>query len=48
MSGKNLNFGDKKNFEKWLLQKQKSTDDIDKILVSKEEPHDTILYWLQW
>ena len=46
MSGKNINFEDKKNQEKWL-QTQKDDiikiDDIDvnKILVSKEEPYGT-------
>ena len=43
VSGKNINFGDKKNQKKHLLQKQKiySTDDIDvsNILVSKKEPY---------
>ena len=27
ISGKNLNFGDKKNQKKWFLQKQKSNQD---------------------
>ena len=48
MSGKNVNFGDKKSQKKWLLKKKKVTniDDTDpnkilEILVSKEEPYDT-------
>ena len=47
MSGKNVNFGDKKS-KKWLLEKQQSSqvDDIDvnKKLVSKEEPYGTKNY----
>ena len=27
MSGKNVNFGNKKKLKKWLLQKQKSSQD---------------------
>ena len=45
MSGKNINFDDKKNFKKGLLQKKKvfRIDDIDvnKIFVSKKEPCST-------
>ena len=44
MSGKNINFGDKKII-KWLLQKQKAfqIDDVDvsKIQVSEKEPYGT-------
>ena len=42
MSGKNINFGKKKNQKKRILQKQKECQidciDVDKILVSKKEP----------
>ena len=45
MSGKNVNFGDKKNKKKWLYKNKNvaKTDDIDlnKILVSKEELYGT-------
>ena len=45
MSGKNINFGDKKNqkSEFYKNKKLKSIDDIDvdKILVSKKEPYGT-------
>ena len=45
MSRKNINFGDKK-IKKWLLHKKKKVTKIDdinvnKILVSKEEPYGT-------
>ena len=42
MSVRNINFGDKK-IKKWLLQKKKvfkiDGTDVNKILVSKEEPY---------
>ena len=45
MSGKNINFGKKKNQKKRILQKQKAFQidciDVDKILVSKKEPYGT-------
>ena len=45
MSGKNVNFGDKKNKKKWLYKNKNvaKIDDIDlnKILVSKEELYGT-------
>ena len=43
MSGKKINFKDKKNLKKWFLQKKKAFKideiDVDKILVSKKEPY---------
>ena len=52
MSGKKVNFGDKKIKKSDIYKNKKVTniDDIDanKILVSKEEPYDIqILYWIQ-
>ena len=56
MSGKNINFGEKKiqKSEFYKNKKVNSIDDIDvnKILVSKKEPYGTknsfkILYWIQ-
>ena len=45
MSGKNINFDDKKIRKRWLVQKQKRTKiddtDVNKILVSKKEPYGT-------
>ena len=54
MNGKDINFDDKKNFEKWLLQKKQkifNIDDIDvnKILVSKKEPYgknNSLIYFI--
>ena len=55
MNGKNINFNDKKNQKKWLLQKKKkkkfNIDDIDvnKILVSKKEPYgknNSLIYFI--
>ena len=55
MSTKNINFNDKKNQKKWLLQKKKkkkfNIDDIDvnKILVSKKEPYgknNSLIYFI--
>ena len=42
MNAKNINFDDKKNFKKWLLQKKKfnvDDTDVNKILVSKKETY---------
>ena len=46
MSGKSINFDNKKNRKKWLLQKKKKKfniydTDVNKILVSKIEPYGT-------
>ena len=46
MSGKRINFDNKKDWKKWLLQKQKQIfniydTDVNKILVSKKEPYGT-------
>ena len=45
MNGKNINFGDKKNNKKWLLQIKRKVTSIDvdanKILVFKNEPYGT-------
>ena len=45
MNGKNINFGDKKNNKKWLLQIRRKVTSIDvdanKILVFKNEPYGT-------
>ena len=41
MSGKSINFEDKKNQQKQFLQKQIEDIDINKILVSKKESYDT-------
>ena len=45
MSGKDINFYDKKNQKKWLLQNiyifQIDYIDVNKILVSKKEPYGT-------
>ena len=54
MNGKDINFDDKKNFKKWLLQKKQkifNIDDIDvnKILVSKKEPYgknNSLIYFI--
>ena len=42
MNTKNINFDDKKNFKKWLLQKKifnVDDTDVNKILVSKKETY---------
>ena len=42
MNAKNINFDDKKNFKKWLLQKKifnVDDTDVNKILVSKKETY---------
>ena len=42
MNAKNINFDDKKNFKKWLLQKtifNVDDTDVNKILVSKKEQY---------
>ena len=42
MNAKNINFDDKKNFKKWLLQKtifNVDDTDVNKILVSKKETY---------
>ena len=42
MNAKNINFDDKKNFKKWLLQKKifnADDTDVNKILVSKKETY---------
>ena len=42
MNTKNINFDDKKNFKKWLLQKtifNVDDTDVNKILVSKKETY---------
>ena len=45
INGKNINFGDKKNNKKWLLQIKRKVTSIDvdanKILVFKNEPYGT-------
>ena len=54
MNEKDINFDDKKNFKKWLLQKKQkifNIDDIDvnKILVSKKEPYgknNSLIYFI--
>ena len=54
MNGKDINFDDKKNFKKSLLQKKQkifNIDDIDvnKILVSKKEPYgknNSLIYFI--
>ena len=57
MSGKNVNVGEKKKEKSDFYKNKKVTkiDDIDvnKILVSKEEPHGTknsfkYFIWIQW
>ena len=52
VSGKNVNF-DRKKIKKVTFYKNKKVvkiDDIDinKILVSKEEPYGIKVYWIQW